>query len=660
MGFLDRILGPQLGTVGNDSNQKNPQHWLVDWWGGGGATASGERVNEQTALACAAVKAAVSLLAQTMGRLPLMVHKRMPGGATTPAPEAREWRMLHDEPNKHTSSFIFRETLQGHLGTYGNGYAEIVRAGNGMPVELLQRSPKPAETRPEINDNGELVYVVHDARGQRQPDIRSEDMLHIPGFGFDGLIGYSPIHHLSEVIGAGLGATKFGGEIYRNSLQPSGFVSIPEEMGQEAFDRTRKAFNPKPTDGKRHRIGLLEGGATFAQTSMKPEDVQMIASQRYGVEEVARAYHIPLQLLQDLTNGTSFASVVELGKEFLLYTLDPWIARWEGEINRKVLKGTGLIAKFNTRAFLSGDHKARSEFYLKLFRIGAITDNEIRGWEDLPSMGPAGDIHFVSRDLVPVEFAAREPEPQTPPTPPTAPPAGRGPNSEEQQAPPQPTLAISERIKQQWLLRRASADAVNKELIRMLNKEAKAAKRAAGSPGTMLSWVDEFYAKHALTLHDAVGPSLDVCRMSGADVALTSYFIDEHVERSKADLLAATECKASELLASVSKCVDGWLLPEGGRFLSAKTDIEYLIGETGPQGVHGTPGKDGTDGAAGKDGTGEKGDQGRDGRDGTDGDAAHITVLAELKEPDRIVTHERDANGLLKRSFTREVSNGIS
>ena len=655
MGFLDRIFGPQLGTVGNDSNTKNPQQWLVDAFGGQ-PTASGERVNEQTALTCAAVKAAVALLAKTMGRLPLVIGKRMPGGNMEPAPESQEWRLLHDEPNKNTSSFIFRETLQGHLGTYGNAYAEIVRAGNGMlPVELLQRSPKPAQTKPAINDNGELVYIVHDAHGQRQRDIRSEDMLHIPGFGFDGLIGYSPIHHLSQQIGADIGATKFGGEVYANSLQPTGFVAIPEELSEEAYSRARKSFNPQPSDGRRHRIGLLEGGATFAQTSMKPQDVQMIESRRYGVEEVARAYGVPLQLLQDLTNGTSFASVVELGKGFILYTMDAWIARWEGEINRKVLKGTGLVAKFNTKAFLAGDHKARSDFYLKLFRIGALTVNEIRALEDQPNIGPAGDVHFVSRDLVPMEFAAREPAPQTPPTPPTAPPAGGRSNGKEQQAPQLPVPAISERIKQQWMLRRASADAVNKELSRMLNKEAKAAKRAAGSPGTILSWVDEFYAKHVLTLHDAVGPSLDVCRMAGADVALTAYFIDEHVERSKTDLLAATECKADELLASVSKCVDGWLKPDGGRFMSAKTDIEYLLGETGPQGVQGTAGKDGTDGAPGKDGTGEKGDQGRDGRDGTDGDAAHVTVLATLKEPDRRVTHVRDQNGLLKESFTQEI-----
>lgn len=653
MGLLDRIFGPQLGTVGNDSNTKNPQQWLVDAFGGQ-PTASGERVNEQTALTCAAVKAAVSLLAQTMGRLPLMVGKRMPGGNMVPMPDSREWHLLHTEPNENTSSFIFRETLQGHLGTYGNGYAEIVRAGDGRPAKLLQRSPKPAQTAPAINDNGELVYVVHDAQGQRQDDIRAADMLHIPGFGFDGLIGYSPIHHLSQQIGADIGATKFGGEVYANSLQPTGFVAVPEELSPEAYERTRKSFNPKPSDGRRHRIGLLEGGATFAQTSMKPQDVQMIESRRYGVEEVARAYHVPLQLLQDLTNGTSFASVVELGKEFILYTMDSWIARWEGEINRKVLKDTGLVAKFNTRAFLSGDHKARSDFYLKLFRIGAITVNEIRGWEDQPDIGPAGDIHFVSRDLVPMDFAAREPEPQAPPTPPTAPPAGRG--EVEQQSPAQPPLAISEQVRQQWMLRRASADAVNKELSRMLNKEAKAAKRAAGSPGTMLAWVDEFYVKHALTLHDAVGPSLDVCRMSGADVALTAYFIEEHIERSKTDLLAATECKATELLASVSACVHGWLQPEGGRFVSAKTDIEYLIGETGPQGIPGSPGKDGTDGAPGKDGSGDKGDQGRDGRDGKDGDAAHVTVLAELKEPDRRVTHVRDQNGLLKESFTQEIT----
>ena len=118
MGLLDRIFGTRLSTA------DNPQAWFLKEFGGG-KTSSGERINEQTALTCVAVKAAVSLLSETIGRLPLSVHRHLPGGGSVPAPEAREHKLLHDEPNDNTSSFIFRETLQGHLGTYGNAYAEI-------------------------------------------------------------------------------------------------------------------------------------------------------------------------------------------------------------------------------------------------------------------------------------------------------------------------------------------------------------------------------------------------------------------------------------------------------------------------------------------------------------------------------------------------------
>jgi len=645
MGFLDAIFGSQLSTA------KDPERWLLDAFGGT-RTASGERITEQTALTCAALKSAVSLLAQTMGELPLTVHRRLPGGKSERVPDSPEWQLLHNEPNKETSSYIFKETLQGHLGTYGNGYAEIIRAGDGRPVELWQRSPAPSQTKPNRKDDGTLFYEIHDKHGNRGRDIRAQDMLHIPGFGFDGLVGYNPIRHLSQQIGSDIGATKFGAELYGNSLQPSGFVTIPGDLSEDAYNRTRKAFNPERVQGQRHRTGLLEGGSTYAQTSMSPGDVQMIESRRYGVEDIARAYHVPLQLLQDLVNGTAHASVVELGREFIIYTMDPWISRWEGEINRKVLGGTGLFVKFDTKQFLRGDHKARADFYLKVARIGVMTINEMRAIEDLPDIGPSGDVHFVSRDLVPLEFAAKEPKPAQPPRPALPPPTPTN-GDEEQQSPLQP---VSEQVKEQWMLRRAAVDALNEELSRMLRKEGKAAIRAASKPETMLSWIDEFYDSHAVVMAQAIEPALNVCLYARADLPRLSVFVRDHVSKSREDLLRATECKACDLSVNVAACIESWLQPDSGRFAVARSNVEMLVGDTGLQGTQGQTGTDGKDGKDGRDGG--KGDKGDTGRDGRDGDPANVTVQAELKEPDRVVTHERDRNGLLTQSHTRAVARG--
>ncbi len=560
MRVLDYLFGAKLGC---DSGSANSQQWLVDWFRGGSRTASGERITPQTALACVAVKAAVTLLADTVAQLPLNVHKRLPNGTSIPDFQSQEQQLLHVQPNPETSSFIWRETLQGHLGTWGNGYSEIIRDGRQRAAVVVQRDPRPSRTKPSRREDGTLFYEVHNEHGQRESDIEARNMFHVPGFGFDGLIGYSPVSHGAEAIGASNAASRSAAELFANGLQPSGFVTLPNVLDEDAFNLARKRFNPEPTAGERHKVGLLEGGATYAATSMKPDDVQLIETRRFSVEEIARMYRIPPALLQDLINGTSYASVVELIRAFFQFTIGPWLGRWTAEINRKLLQ-PDQFAKFNTRAFLAGNHTERADYYLKMIRNGVMNDNEVRELEDLPSIGPDGDTYFVSRDLVPLEFAAKEPEPAKvpqPPKPPTAPPAipddGTGPNEPENQSP----VDVPDQLRQ------ATVDVLNAALVRMLNKEANAAKRAAGSPATMLDWLDEFYLKHEATLTDALGPPLEACRLAGVDVGTNEDFVAMHVGGSREGLLRATEVRADKLLASVSACVDGWLAGQWRRHI---------------------------------------------------------------------------------------------
>ncbi len=558
MRVLDYLFGAKLGC---DSGSANSQQWLVDWFRGGSRTASGERITPQTALACVAVKAAVTLLADTVAQLPLNVHKRLPNGTSIPDFQSQEQQLLHVQPNPETSSFIWRETLQGHLGTWGNGYSEIIRDGRQRAAVVVQRDPRPSRTKPSRREDGTLFYEVHNEHGQKEPDIEAKNMFHVPGFGFDGLIGYSPVSHGAEAIGASNAASRSAAELFANGLQPSGFVTLPNVLNEDAFNLARKRFNPEPTAGERHKVGLLEGGATYAATSMKPDDVQLIETRRFSVEEIARMYRIPPALLQDLINGTSYASVVELIRAFFQFTIGPWLGRWTAEINRKLLQ-PDQFAKFNTRAFLAGNHTERADYYLKMIRNGVMNDNEVRELEDLPSIGPDGDTYFVSRDLVPLEFAAKEPKVPQPPKPPTVPPAipddGTGPTEPENQS---PTNAGEQ-------LRQATVAVLNATLTRMLNKEANAAKRAAGTPSTMLSWLDEFYDKHRLTMAEAIGPPLEACRLAGVDVPPADEFVEVHVLLSRGGLLEACEVRASKLTASVAECVDRWLSDDGRRLVT--------------------------------------------------------------------------------------------
>ena len=553
---------------GRLSGTANPDRWFVDALGGG-MTSSGERINETTALSFAAVKAAVTVLAETIATMPFGVFQRLPNGGVRPAPEHPVHVLIHDEPNKETSSYNWRETIQGHLGTWGNGYAEIERARDGRtPLALWQRSPKPSRTKPFRDDSGQIKYELRDGKGGLEDIADAENMLHVPGFGFDGLIGYSPIRLLREAIGGGKGAERYGNEVFKNDGAQRGVLTIPGELSEEAYARAKLEFNDdRSQHGQRHRMLLLEGGASFAATQMDPASVQMIETRRFSIEEFARAYRITPHLLGDLTHGT-FSNVVELGKEFIMYTMASWMVRWEQEVNRKLL-GDGFFAKFNARKFLQADHTARSNFYLKMFRIGALSVNDIRALEDMNDVGEDGDQRFVSRDLVPLGLAVQGiSDPQAPRARGDENPEGsregsnsrlgnsRLGNSPDAMRWDGLTSQAAQRVEQ--AANRALAEATG----RMLTKESNAARRAAKHPNSFIGWLDTWYLAHTATVADAVRPAIEMRLAISDDVIppddAALEFAMGHTAESQRQLLEATDCKPDELVASVEACTLKW------------------------------------------------------------------------------------------------------
>lgn len=602
------------------SGTANPDQWLVDWVRGGPKTSSGETINESNALTIAAVWASVRVLAETVASLPLNVHQQLPSGQTTLAIGSPVQRLIHDQPNEDTTSFIFRETEQGHLGTWGNAYAEIERTIDDTPVALWGLSPRPHDTKPvrRKDVDNKIWYLVREV-GVEDRWVKSRDMLHIPGFGFDGLIGYSPIRMMREPIAVGKAMERYAGELFANDARPNGVVTVEGKLDDDQYNRTKKAFNQDGAEhGNRHRIQLLEGGATFAATQMNPEDVQMIEARRFSIEEIARAYRIAPTLLQDLTHGT-YSNITELGRQFIVYTMMPWLKRWEAEINRKLLP-PGQFAKFNTRAFLEGDPKQQSEYFKALFMVGGMTVNRMLELLNENTIGPDGDVRFVPANMVPLAKAIEGP----PAKPEQKGPDGFDPNDgqdteKQQQAYIQDEfLEYAKRIadgaaletshindkateldeaaeraamKRFQLLsnnveaRDAADDHRHIEVCNkldqhedamrglvddkqrlhnagklawdiatqgLLRKESKAAVRQAGQGGNFLAWMDDFYDKHA---------ALCVERFEVASLALgipACKLAESHVTHSVAALVVASECKAGELVESITNCTARW------------------------------------------------------------------------------------------------------
>jgi HK97 family phage portal protein len=554
------------------SGVTNPEQWLVDWVTDGRATASGEKINEQTALTVAAFYGAVKILSETVASLPLEVFRRLPGGGREPDYDHPMYRVLHDEPNPEVSSFNWRETGQQHLCTFGNAFNEIQRDFLGKePVAIYGLSPK--QTKPVRAADGRIVYEHRDPAGGKPDIIEQRDVLHVPGMGFDGLVGYSPISLLQEPIGAAKAGERFGAEMFANHGAHSGVLQSPNALSDKAYRRLQKAMTEKSKAGNRHKTLLLEEATTWAATNMKARDLQAIEARRFSVEEIARIFRISLHLLQEFTEGAaSYASIVELGREFIVYTMMPWLKRWQAEINRKLLDAEHFC-EFNVAAFLQGDHKARAEFYNKMFMVGGVTVNEIMGLENRNPIGPEGDVRFVPKNLQPLEKAikAEDPKPPPPAIPPPSDDDGDDDQGDDQDAPPakmQPTLAEIREEYQELLRRRqersvqAARQVIADVMGRMVHKEQNAARRAAGRPDRFLEWLDQFYAGHGTTitgaLHNPIA-ALQAATDAPCDVvAEASRFAREHCNRNREALLKAAECKAAKLPDRVAECVAGF------------------------------------------------------------------------------------------------------
>jgi len=539
--IVEKILSGIRQLSSTPSGTKNPRQWLVDWITGD-PTFSGERVNEETALAVGAVRACVSLIAEAVATLPLHVYERLRDGDKQRAADHPVDRLLSSQPNPDCSAFTWREALMGHLLTYGNAYAEIDWSlMPDIPAHLWLRSPHPSRTKPDRTDDGALVYELRNEQGQLETTAPAKDMLHVPGLGFDGVMGYSVIRHGKQAIGIAKGVDRYVGDFLARDCKPGGIISVPDYLKPESYERTKASFNQ---NDERHRIQLLEGGATYAAVQLSPADVQLVEARRLSVEDVCRLFHVPLPLVQLYTSGMGYSSVVELNRAFAVYTLSPWLRRLEAELNRKILRPP-YFCEFSTQALMQADHQARGEYYRTLVSAGVMTINEVRRLENLNAIGPEGDRRLYPLNSIPADrvddyFDSKIAKNNTS--------SGSASGSSGNPA-----------LRPQ--LRRLLADV----LTRHLTRDGKAAMSAAKKPQHFLSWMDGYFRRGSQFLAQEVAPVIEGflalgdrvfghTAMEPAVLALVERVVDD----SRQALLQAAECQPRDLAARVAECVESW------------------------------------------------------------------------------------------------------
>ena len=389
-----------FGKKEDRATLRTPASWLFGALGGGKVSA-GVTVNESTALQYSAVYAAVRLLSESVASLPLHTYERLDEGKqrANAHPVAT---MLSTSVNPQLSSYAFRETLMGHVLTYGNGYAEIVRDAGGNPVQLLPITPD--RVRVVQSSDGVITYHIDE-----QITLAQDDMFHIAGLGFDGLVGYSPVQLAKQAIGLGIGSERFGGSFFGNSARPAGVLTHPNRLSKEAKENLRDSWQSTYAGADNAgRTAILEEGVQFTSIGLTNEDAQYLQTRQFQVVEIARWYGVPCHMIQSLDAAT-FSNIEHQGIEYVTYSLRPWLVRWEQEIQRKLFTTGAFFSEFLVDGLLRGDTKTRYDGYKVARETGWLSVNEIRSLENLNPVD-GGDQYIQPLNMATV---GEEPEQET-------------------------------------------------------------------------------------------------------------------------------------------------------------------------------------------------------------------------------------------------------
>ena len=385
-----------------------------------GGTTSGKAVTERSAMQMTAVYSCVRILAEAVAGLPLHLYRYKEDGGKEKALDHPLYLLLHDEPNPEMSSFVFRETLMTHLLLWGNAYAQIIRNGKGEVIALYPLMPNRMVVDRDIH--GQLYYQ-YTRSTEEAPTMKGvtvnlppSDVLHIPGLGFDGLVGYSPIAMAKNAIGMAIACEEYGAKFFANGAAPGGVLEHPGTIKDP--QRVRESWQSTfGSSGNSNKIAVLEEGMKYTPIGISPEQAQFLETRKFQINEIARIFRVPPHMVGDLEKS-SFSNIEQQSLEFVKYTLEPWLVRWEQSIQRTLFspeEKKRYFAKFNVEGLLRGDYASRMSGYATARQNGWMSANDIRELENLDRIPTedGGDLYLINGNMLPLGNAGAFADTQT-------------------------------------------------------------------------------------------------------------------------------------------------------------------------------------------------------------------------------------------------------
>ncbi len=381
-----------------------------------GRADSGEKVDEKSAMQIATVYACVRLLAETVAGLPLQLFKYT-NEKENGKEKAREhplYKILYRQPNPEMTSFTFRETMMTHLLLWGNAYAQVIRDGKNNILGLYPLQPDLVEV--DRNERGQIYYIYHaytdEVPGKNNKDIffRYDEVFHVPGLGFNGLVGFSPIAMMKNALGTTLAVEKYGSSFFKNGAQPSGVLEHPGVLKDPSKIR-ENWMNVYGGANNAHKIAVLEEGMSYKAISLPPEDSQFLSARQFSVQEICRIFRCPPHLIQDLEHAT-YSNIEHQSIDYMCYSVGPWLTRIEQAIVKDLLlekEQEIYFPKFNVDGVLRGDYLSRMSGYATGISNGFLSPNDVRRLENMDLISPekGGDDYYLNGGYVKLEDAGR-------------------------------------------------------------------------------------------------------------------------------------------------------------------------------------------------------------------------------------------------------------
>lgn len=388
-----RVKSAILNWLGVPIELTNGTFW-AEWTG---KSNSGQLVSAERSVQLSAVWACAKLIAETVSTLPFKMYEDPPDGNKHPAVNHPFYDLLCRQPCPDMTTIRFIQMIIVSILFRGNAFIEM-RHINGRPVALLPLLPQNMNV--STGDNGRLKYRYTDPHSGVEREIARENIIHIRGFGLDGIVGLNPMKAGKEVLGSALATNEAAAKFFENGLQSSGFIAAKTQMNTEQRELLRKNLDNFVGSKNAGKVMVLEGDLDYKNITVNPETAQLIESREFSVEEICRWFGVPPVMIGHTSKTSSWASSTETLYTFFITTcLNPLLINIEQELKRCLLKNDDrYFFKFHVEGLLRADSTGRAAYYKQALQDGWMSRNEVREKEDLPPI-PGGDKYTVQLNL---------------------------------------------------------------------------------------------------------------------------------------------------------------------------------------------------------------------------------------------------------------------